>query len=81
MCRKDSGRNSNFLVGIDGKTVHSQVICYDGIPLFDVRESQPEIDLHEIRSGVNILANVRISHPGRITCSGAELLRGESNSH
>ena len=49
MCRKDSGRNSNFLVGIDGKTVHSQVICYDGIPLFDVRESQPEIDLHEIR--------------------------------
>ena len=27
----------------------SQVICYDGIPLFDTRESQPEIDLHEIR--------------------------------
>ena len=25
------------------------VICYDGIPLFDVRESQPQIDLHEIR--------------------------------
>ena len=57
MCRKDSGRNSNFLVGIDGKTVHSQVICYDGIPLFDVRESQPEIDLHEIR--FNSMTSVR----------------------
>ena len=26
-----------------------QMISYDGIPLFDVRETQPQIDLHEIR--------------------------------
>ena len=48
---------SDTAAGVDGKPEHNQVICYDGIPLFDIRESQPVIDLHEIR--FNSLTSVR----------------------